>query len=257
MTTETGYKMVQEDGTSYYELAPKVTYAVGSVVEQDGPRGGACGVGLHLCREPSGPLQMNARYPWRLLRCEYASEDVLGADETKVRVRKLTVVAELDPFADLGLPNAGRLKETLDRCSRIRLLAQTPARKKKIVTLVRRYAKALTGTDPEKRKVPVENVKVYTMKEWGSVRASAWDSVRASVRDSVWAVWASVWASVRASVRASVWASAHHPFSIELEILEQGAVLHGIDKDGVAHVIMPSQDEVPPESPPKKKEGVR
>ena len=95
---------------------------------------------------------------------------------------------------------------------------------------------------------------------WASVRASVRDSVRASVwasvRDSVWAsvrdsVWDSVrdsvWDSVRDSVRDSVWASVRYDDADNyglplLDILDAGCVLYGIDKDGVAHVLMVGVD---------------
>jgi len=91
-----------------------------------------------------------------------------------------------------------------------------------------------------------------------SVSGSVWDSVRgsvwASVWDSVWdSVWASVWGTVRGTVRGSVWGSVKgsvvlddgiSPFVLEHDILDYGAVLYGIDGDGVAHVVMPTKEEV-------------
>src|SRR3990167_5004270 len=124
-----GYKMVRPDGKSYIE--PHTLYTVGEIVEQAGPKDGqACGVGLHIAFQPHIPLTMNASYPWRLLEVEYAEADILGKDEQKVRVSKLNVVRELHPFKDLGIPNGERLAEMIQRWGAVKLLAQTPARKK-------------------------------------------------------------------------------------------------------------------------------
>jgi len=103
------------------------------------------------------------------------------------------------------------------------------------------YVKLLKAQDQQHREWDVKEVRFYTPKEWDSVRASVWDSVWASV-------WDSVWASVRASVRASVWASVSFEddrnYGIPLlDCLDAGCVLYGIDKDGVAHVVMVGKDE--------------
>jgi len=246
--------MTQPDGTDFY--SGKIQYAVGLVLECtdfDGSKE-ACGKGLHLGKEKHSPLQYNAKYPWKLFECSYDPMDVLGEDDKKVRVRKLTVEKALDPH-DIGIPNADRFFSIVNRVVKIKL-RHNPKALKKIESYIKKQNEIL-----EKRtgkKIPYHEVKAYTLHEWDSVRDSVRDSVWASVRDSVWAsvrdsVRDSVRASVRDSVRDSVWASVRdsvieenskNPFLPEFEILELGAVFYGIDKDGIAHVIMPGKDEV-------------
>ena len=235
-----GYKMVRQDGTSFYDK--QTQYAVGAVIECDGPVGGSCGQGLHLGREKHSPLSYNAQWPCRLLECSYEESDVLGQDDGKVRVRKLKVLRELDPW-DVDLPNA---KRVYDMASRISSLKPGEARinRRKIHQLVKEHAKRLSAHDARHQAIEIKAVKFYTPAEWASVQAGVRDSVRAGVWDSVWAsVRASVWASVRDSVWASVWASvlvedqANYGLPL-VEILENGAVLYSVDKDGTAHVIL-------------------
>ena len=138
------------------------------------------------------------------------------------------------------------------------------------------YVKRLKAQDTLKREWGIAAVKFYTPTEWDSVRDSVWysvrDSVWYSVRDSVWdsvwysvraSVWASLWASVWASVRDSVWDSVLDSVRASvldsvrasvcdsvryddsdnyglplLDVMDAGCVFYGIDKQGVAHVIM-------------------
>jgi hypothetical protein len=256
-----GYKMVQKDGLSFYGDA-KIAYSVGATIEQEGTKDGQlCGVGLHLGKQRHDPLRYNARLPCRLFECEYDSKDIRGEDDNKVRVSKLRVVKELDCF-DLGLPHCDQLKDRFERLQRYDgMKAQTPQRKKNIEKCLARYVKLLSKADKEHRVIELKGVKFHGIKEWdsvrGSVRDSVWGSVRGSVRGSVWgsvrgSVRDSVWGSVRDSVRDSVWGSVwdsvvyddlDSPFLLELEVLEYGAVLYGIDKKGIAHVIMPTAKE--------------
>ena len=222
-----GYKMVKMDGTAYYDS--KTMYEVGKEVIAEGPKDGApCGVGLHISQKPHGPLEYNAQYPWRLLEVAYEEADVLGKDTDKVRVRKLTVIRELRPFRDLGLPNADKFQNVLERIIKIKFEPQNDKSKRRIRGLVRKHIEAMNKFD-SKRQVKFKTIKFYTIKEWASVRAS-------------------VWASVMDSVMASVWASViqKHQDIIgpEFQILEMGAVLIGITDDGIAHVVMLGKSEI-------------
>ena len=246
-----GYKMVKPDGTSYYD--GKTMYEVGRDVIVDGPKDGApCGVGLHISEKPYGPLNYNARYPWKLLEVEYDEADVLGRDNDKVRVRKLTVIRELRPFRDLGLPNSDRLEATIERCLKIRLKPQNDKSKKAIRGMVRKYMTALNAIDPE-RPVRIKTVRFYTLSLWASIRASISDSIRASISDSIRAsisdsIRASISDSIGASIWASIWASIGEKYTTildtELRILEAGVVLAGITDDGIAHVVMAEKGEL-------------
>jgi hypothetical protein len=250
-----GYKMTRMDGTAFHDS--RTTYAVGAVltIEDATVDGQPCGHGLHLAKEKHGPMKYNAVWPWRLFECEYLEKDIVGQDADKVRVRQLTVKTELDP-KDIGLPHADQLFDRLGRLNKYSgMKAQTPARKKNITKAVHEHVKRLNAHPAAKGRVVVCHKVVFRgIVEWGSV----WGSVRGSVWDSVRdSVWGSVWGSVRDSVRGSVWDSVRDsvwdsvalddgasPHLLEHDVLDYGAVLYGIDKDGVAHVIMPTKDEV-------------
>ena len=273
-----GYKMVRPDGTSYRDGV--TLYEVGRTLTVEGPRGGdVCGVGLHLCPTPEGPLTQNASYPWRLLQCSYLPSDVLAKDGAKIRVRRLRVDREMDPWDLPGLPGAARVGEMVRRWSQVRLRPLTPEARDAIGEILRRYTTELTAADAQHRGIPLTGVRYYSIEEWASVRDSVLVSVRDSVCDSVrdsflasvltsvlasvWdSVLVSVWDSVRdsvcdsvrvsflVSVRDSVWDSVRdslwdsvNPFTRELEIAEVGAVLVGIDGEGIAHVVAPSAEE--------------
>jgi hypothetical protein len=242
-----GYKMVRPDGTSFYDS--KTVYAVGKILRMKDATadGQPCGHGLHLAKEKHGPMKYNAVWPWRLFECSYTENDVVGQDDDKVRVRKLKIERELDP-KDIGLPRANQFFDRLERLKNYTgMKAQTPARKKNVARAVHEHVLRLNAHPAAAGRVIVVNKVVFHgLVEWASV----WASVRASVRASVWdSVRDSVRASVRDSVRASVWDSVvlddgASPFLLEHDILDYGAVLYGIDKGGVAHVIMPTAEEV-------------
>jgi len=240
-----GYKMVRDNYTAFYDMTTK--YTVGETIEIKNPAPASEGKyasGLHISKEPHNPLNYNAKYPWRLLEVSYNKKDIIFESDDKIRVRKLKVIKELEPW-EIGLPDSKRVFDKIAATSEIRMRAQTEARKKKIEKLVGQHVARLNRYYGE-QKVILKGVRFYTIKEWASVWASVWDSVwdsvRASVRDSVWA-------SVRDSVWASVWTSfvekdASNPFLPLQKICETGGVFYGIDKDGIAHIIMPDKSEV-------------
>jgi len=288
-----GYKMVQKDYTDF--RTGTVKYVVGtSMVHPDPDQSGkSCAAGYHVSKEPYGPLEYNARYPWRLLEVTYLKKDVIHDNGDKVRVSKLKVVNELKPY-ELGFPNAKRVYGIIKRTQNMKLRKRTKQAEVVIQMLVREHVDLLNKRHDGNERVILNGVKFHSLKQWDSVggsvrasiRASVRASIRASVRDSVWdsvwgSVWNSVWASVRDSVRASirasvrdsvrdsvwdsvwnsVWASVrdsiwdsimasmvmpnkNNPFLPLLEIVEQGAVFHNIDKKGYAHISMPSANEV-------------
>ena len=276
-----GYKMVKDDYKVFYDTPRRDNYVYkpGNVLVHPNPDmcHTACGHGLHISKEPYNPLWYNARYPWRLLEVKYQPKDIIYDDGDKVRVKKLTVVKELKPW-DLGLPNGKRVFEIISRASKIELRGRTKKAEKGIKTLVKRHVVLLNKRYRGKELIILKQIRFYSIKQWASVwasvRASVWDSVWDNVRTSVWAsvwdsvrasVWDSVWASVWDSVRASVWASVRtsvwdsvrtsvwasvkypnskNPFLPLLEINELGGVFYGIDKNGIAYVIMPSKDEI-------------
>ena len=114
------------------------------------------------------------------------------------------------------------------------------------------YVKRLKAQDAQKREWSITSVVFYTPTEWDSVWDSVWGSVRDSVRDSVmnsvWdSVWGSVWDSVRDSVWDSVWASVRYDdvdnYGLPLlDLLDAGCVLYGIDRNGIAHVVIVGKD---------------
>ena len=117
---------------------------------------------------------------------------------------------------------------TISLFRRTRPFPQTAEGMKRIESVVERYVAALAATSG--KRIDLRGFKFHSYAEWASVRDSVWDSV-----------WASVWDSVRASVWASVRDSA---FESEMEVLALAAVLHGLDKDGIGHLIMPTEDEL-------------
>jgi hypothetical protein len=238
-----GYKMTKTDGTSFYDH--KLKYEVGAILKIDNPDENTqpCGRGLHLAVQPHGPMKYNAVWPWRLWKCEYEIKDLLGGDDTKVRVRSLKVIEELDPKA-IGLPRAPQLFDRLERLQKYTgMKAQTKLRKQNIIKALRVYVKRLNAHPAARgRTVVLKKIEFHGIEEWGSV----WDSVQDSVQDSVWdSVWGSVWGSVWDSVRGSVCLDDDkNPFLLEHDVLDYGAVLYGVDKKGIAHVIMPTSKEV-------------
>ena len=225
-----GYKMTRPDGMCFATDKGTVQYAVGkTITEQGAADGQSCGVGLHLGKQKWSALKYNAQPPLRLFKCSYLQADVLGEDNDKVRVKMLRVDQELDAW-DWGLPNCMRLKTVYDRAQKMKgFKAQTPNGIRAIRSMVHEHAEQLTQADKQKRTIVITEIKFHSLKEWASVRDS--------VRDSVWD-------SVRASVWASVRDSGSNPFVPCLEIAELGAAFYGIDRDGIAHVIAPSEDEV-------------
>jgi len=281
------YKMVQPNGIAYYDK--RTLYEVGKTVEildPDPPSTGACGRGLHVCKDKYGPIRY-VKWPWRMLEVSYLADDVIATDGEKTRVKKLKVERELKA-TDIGLPNARRFFKMVERAVKIKMRVLTEADRKKVERLVGEHISRLEYSDTQHHKIPFKGVQFYTIEEWGSVsdsvwgsvrdsvsdsvsdsvRDSVWDSVRDSVWDSVWdsvrgsvrdsvrdsvwdsvrgSVWGSVWDSVWGSVRDSVWDSdKDNPFLPMMQIAELGASFHGIDKNGIAHVIAPSADEVRP-----------
>jgi len=275
------YKMVRPDGTAFKD--GKTLYTVGKTIEvenPDPPSTGPCGVGLHVCKHKYGPTKY-VTWPWRLLEVSYRASDAIATDDEKTRVRKLKVERELNA-TDIGLPNARSFFKLVDRARRVKMKVLSESDRKKVERLIAEHVARLEQSDSLHRVIPFKGVQFHSIEEWDSVRDSVWDSVWASVwasvGDSVWAsvwpsVWPSVWASVRDSVRASVWASVwasvgdsvwdsvwasvwasvgdsvwasekKNPFLPTMQIAELGASFYGIDKDGIAHVIAPSEDEI-------------
>ena len=220
-----GYKMVKEDytdfrtGTVKYEIDTEMVHPNPDLSNE------SCAEGYHVSKETHNPLNYNARYPWRLLEVSYLKKDVIHDNGDKVRVSKLKVVKELEPW-DIDLPNAKRVYGIIKRTEGLKFKRRTKQAEKDIRMLVKRHVDLLNKRHTGKSLVVLNGVKFHSIKQWGSVR----DPVRGSV-------WDSVWCSV-------VMVNAKNPFLPLLEIIEKGAVFYGIDNEGYAHIIMPSAKEV-------------
>ena len=103
-------------------------------------------------------------------------------------------------------------ERVLARFSNTRPRAQSPERQIDIARIADSYCAGLSRFSG--RMVRFARVEFHSYAEWASVRDSVWDSVRDSV------------------------------FEGEMEVLALGAVLYGIDKDGIVHLIMPTEDEL-------------
>ena len=270
-----GYKMVKDDYTAFFD--GKTMYKVGkkvTVIPNDSQPPHS--QGMTVSKESHNPLKFNARYPWRLIEVSFQKKNIIQELDDRYVVSELKVMKEMEPW-NIDLPNAKRVYDKIASASKIKLQCQTEARKKKIETLVKQHVSGLNRMSG-RQEIILNGIKFYSIKEWASVRDSVWasvrdsvwdsvgdsvwdsvrdsvwdsvwDSVRASVWDSVWdSVWASVGDSVWDSVRDSVWASVIHkdasnPFLPLQRICETGGVFYGIDKEGIAHVTMPSNDEI-------------
>ena len=220
-----GYKMIKADGTDF--RTGQIKYEIGKKVYADKAnkqKRNRLSLGISVAKEAHIPLGYNARYPWRLLEVQFNKKDIIEETGDKYIVEPITPIKELNPW-ELGFPNSKRVYDKIASASKIRLMAQTDARKKKIQKLVEQHISRLNHAYG-KSEVKLEGITFHTINEW--------DSVRDSVRDSVWA---SVWASVE-------YKDDSNPFLPLQRICETGAVFYGVDKNGIAHVIMPDSSEV-------------
>jgi len=206
-----GYKMVREDYTAFHDQ--KTLFEVGTKVHiTPNETSPPFSQGTSVSKESHNPLQYNARYPWRLIEVQFKKEHIIKETEDKYVVSDLVVKRELEPW-DIDLPNAKRVYDKIASSSKIRLQAQTEAKKKKIIALVKQHVSRLNRMSG-KQEIILNGVKFYTIKEWASVRASV------------------------------IHNDASNPFLPLQKICETGGVFYGIDIEGIARVIMPSKDEV-------------
>ena len=256
-----------------------LTYKVGKVVSLKGcvKDGEECGHGIHLAPTLHQTLEWSHGTAFtnaRFFECEYEEEDVLGFSSSKTRVSKCRVIREIT-LAELELPDAERILGVIRHIQKLNKKKYGRYNTPKIVSHILEHIRRLTALDKESRNIDIKAIRLHSPVHWASVWDSVWDSVwasvRVSVRDSVWAsvrdsVWASVWASVRDSVwdsvRDSVWASVRDSVwdsvwasvwaSVVMQndqnsglpridcILEGGGFFYGVDKEGIAHVIVPA-----------------
>jgi len=264
--TTIGYKVTDPNGTSFSvsrKDGKKLEYKVGKTVklkdcEKDGE---ACGHGIHLARTLHHTLQYSQDTAFSTARffiCEYEKKDVLGEGSDKVRVSKCKVLEETT-LDKLELPNADRVLRTIRRVQELNTKKYDTYDESKIVSHTLEHCRRLTALDKEQRSIPITKIRLHSAIQWASVRASVWDSVWDSVRASVWdSVRASVWDSVRASVwdsvRAPVWDSVWDSVVMDDDkntglpriecIIEGGGFFYGVDKEDVAHVIVPAIKDV-------------
>jgi len=164
-----GYKMVRDDYTAFYDKRTK--YIVGKekrVTKPDLPGVGACGRGLHISKEPHNPLRYNAQFPWRLLEVEYNKKDIICEDSDKIRVKKLKVTKELEPW-QFGFKNDKRVYKIIERASKIKLKRRTKQAEKDIRILIKRHVALLNKRHKGKELIILKRVKFYSIKEWDSV----------------------------------------------------------------------------------------
>lgn len=84
-------KRVGVDGTTRGGFRWPV--GTGGWVTQDGPKGGACGVGLHLGKTWAGLSQGGGLSHSIVLVCGFLPDDVLGENDVKVRVARCWVAS--------------------------------------------------------------------------------------------------------------------------------------------------------------------
>lgn len=91
-----GYKTVALNYASWHD--PKYVYKVGGTFTVPNPvkDGAACGPGLHFAPTEKGAKTYASDGSYRMLLVEADKTDLLGKDNDKFRVSKLTVVKELE-----------------------------------------------------------------------------------------------------------------------------------------------------------------
>ena len=195
------YKLVRPNGKDFYSGTISYADAVGSVVEvldYDPPQVGACGKGLHACKNPNDCF-VGAKIPCRAFKVEGVG--LLAEDRCKSRFKKLRVIEEI---FDLNSLFGWDYEQAINPINPFKI---TPPK-----TITEKHIKLL------KEIAVLQNSVRATVRDsvwdsvWDSVGSTVWDSVIDSVGstvcDSVWdSVGSTVCDSVIDSVGSTVWAS--------------------------------------------------
>jgi len=159
--------------------------------------------------------------------------------------RKMITAMHKD-IADAGL-NLDRMKAIEERCKTMKPGNATVSRST-VNASINEYVKRLKALDKEKREWGIKSVAFHTPAEWSSI----WSSIRSSIWSSIWSsiessiessigssIRLSIWSSIRSSIWSSIIYNDEDNYGMPLiDCMESGCVFIGVDRDGVAHIVM-------------------
>jgi hypothetical protein len=141
-----------------------------------------------------------------------------------------------------------RFAAILERLKKVNLKTATVNRST-VRAAVSEHVKRLTATDPQHRVLAITEVQFHTQKEWDQLRDQLRDQLWDQLRDQLWGpLRDQLWDQLRDQLWGPLYASllmddTTDPWYSLIDALESGCLLMGIDKDGVAHVVMVGKDE--------------
>jgi hypothetical protein len=187
----TGWKFAQEDGTDHYTGTINYRGNVGKELAHPDPdtkSADACGCGYHLGKTLRGAGEYSS--PGAVFRCSYSRRDVLGEDEYKVRVSRLTVLEEVPAWKGYG-PRGKRVQDFIDS------LADVP----------------WLDNVGEPYEPPSWATEMKQVNSRYAARYAAWYAARDAARDAAWdaaryAAWDAAWYAAWDAARDAAWDAA-------------------------------------------------
>jgi len=206
------YKIVNDQGCDYY--TGTVLYEVGKTMvhpDPDRSHNGPCGRGYHVSPTPWHASGHNK--PGRLFEVKIDKKNIIGRDDSKMRVSELVVVKELNKHRIYG-PNYKKVLAKIERLKQpgLYFTATKPCPARLMNEVIRRHK-------PFTKAAIFAETKVFG--SWdaardaarAAARAAAWDAAWDAARDAAWdAAWAAAldaaWAAAWAAALAAAWAAA-------------------------------------------------
>ena len=174
-----GWKFTRADGTDHRTGTINYRDNIGREMVHHWPDTGSkdvCGEGYHLGKTLKGAGTYCA--PGAVFRCSYSRKDVLGEDDDKVRVSRLTVLEEVPAWKGYG-PRGKQVQAFIDSLSSIPWFENV-------------------GQPYEK---PAWAKEIKWVDSWDAARDAAWDAAGPAAR-------AAAGAAARAAARAAAWDAA-------------------------------------------------
>jgi hypothetical protein len=184
-----GWKYTRQDGTDHHGGTVNYRENIGKEMVHPLPdmeSTDACGQGYHLGKTLKGAGGYGA--PGAVFRCEYSRRDVLGEDEYKVRVSRLTVLEEVPAWKGYG------------------------PRGKQVQAFIGSLVDILWFENVGK---PFKKPAWCLKMEQVDSRNAAWDAARNAARDAArnaaWdAAWYAAWDTARSAAGYAAWYAAWH-----------------------------------------------
>ena len=220
------YKVTDPNGLSFESSkvdGTKLQYTVGKITKLSGCNAdeGQCGHGIHLAPTLHQTLKWSKNTAFttaRFFECEYDEKHILGKGDDKVRVSRCKVIREVT-LEEMELPNTKRVLNVIKHVQKLNDKKYDTYDESKIVSHTLEHIRRTIALDKESRNLDITAIRMHGAEHLASV----WDSV-----------WDSVWASVVMDDDKNYGIP-----SLDC-ILEGGGHFLGVDKDGVAHVIVPT-----------------